>query len=50
MPAGRQRCPWHTPEVIPMTEFYRMIFEGKNTFLKKTRVFLETIFKKTFGK
>jgi hypothetical protein len=19
MPAGRQRCPWHTPEVIPMT-------------------------------
>jgi hypothetical protein len=19
MPVGRQRCPWHTPEVIPMT-------------------------------
>jgi hypothetical protein len=19
MPAGRQRCPWHTPEVIPTT-------------------------------
>jgi hypothetical protein len=19
MPAGRQHCPWHTPEVIPMT-------------------------------
>jgi hypothetical protein len=49
-PAGRQRCPWHTPEVIPTIVFYKTIFEGKKHLSQENKSFSRNYFQKDFWK